>query len=265
MRYVVEQRFPFEDAGRSTASALAAVRLNARLDLAGELAYPGAEPRRAWLAKRPLADGATGIAVLPANAGERFDAAVAAREPLGTLRPVQRYVLRAALERAGRVQDAVREQLGDDGDPWGFVQIRGAGTDVELHVTPPIVEALHPLDWDDDDAARDFVVCDGNHRVVQAVWNEPARAVAAVAVLGLLPFPYYARPLRRSAWNDVARNALEAPPGQADKYRARPVDRSELRRPLDAVADADLYRRYFRDLASGFGSIGGQAGRESPD
>ena len=265
--YVVEQAYPFEGGtdGRSTRAALAAVRLNPLLDLGDELAYPRAELRRVWLVKRPpmTPGGRAWIAVVPAEQGERGAADPGARPPLGTLRPVQRYVRRGALERAGLVLAAVRAHHGEDGDPWGFVRLRRRGAARAVHVTPIVVEQLHPLDWDDADAARDFVVCDGNHRVVQVAWNEE-RPLAAVAVLGPLPFPYYARPLDRFVWPEVAANVLDAPPADASaKYWPRPVDRSELRRAVDDVSEDGLFRRYYRDLPSGFGSIGGQAGEEA--
>jgi hypothetical protein len=285
-QYDVERVYPFErdaDApedenaeddvpARSTTEALAKVRFNDAFDLGDELAYPDASFRRVWLQRRPVPDstGREAIYVYPGEAGECFGDAVTERVPLGRLRPVQRYVLQPGLERVEALDAAVRARLGEDGDRWGFVRVRKGGALKPVSVTPPIVEQLHPDDQERDGGGTDFVVCDGNHRIVRGVWmsgksGEPGEAVPAVAVLAApgaegLPQPYYARPFGALEWGATAGNVLVVSPDAASKYLVREVTDADL---LERYGDRkhQLYRRYFRNLETGFGSLGGQGGR----
>lgn len=93
-----------------------------------------------------------------------------------------------------------------------------------ISITPPIVESLHPLDWGEGFGESDFIICDGNHRLVRRAWDEGV-PTPAVAVAGRLPQPYYARPLDRFAWEETAATKLDATPGLSLKYRAREVSR----------------------------------------
>jgi hypothetical protein len=252
----------------STVAALRRVGFGAESDLVGELAYEGAELRRAFVVRRRDLDdeeGRDGLFVYEAPGGRPFAPEPAAREPLGMLLPVQRYVLRNGIERAGRVEAAVRPRLREAGEEWGFARVREEPGSPWISITPPIVESLHPDDWDEPGCREsDFIVCDGNHRLVRRAWDE-GKPTPVVAVTGRLPQPYYARPLDRFAWAETAANKLDATPDLSLKYRAREVDRSSLdeaaRQKLAQVEDSHLYRRYFRDLASGFGDVGTQGGR----
>jgi hypothetical protein len=249
----------------STVAALRRVGFGAESDLVGELAYEGAELRRAFVVRRRDLDdeeGRDGLFVYEAPGGRPFAPEPAACEPLGMLLPVQRYVLRNGIERAGRVEAAVRPRLREE---WGFARVREEPGSPWISITPPIVESLHPDDWDEPGCREsDFIVCDGNHRLVRRAWDE-GKPTPVVAVTGRLPQPYYARPLDRFAWAETAANKLDATPDLSLKYRAREVDRSSLdeaaRQKLAQVEDSHLYRRYFRDLASGFGDVGTQGGR----
>jgi hypothetical protein len=184
------------------------------------------------------------------------------------LRPVQRYVLEAGLERAEQILRVVRPALAEAGDPWGFARVRKGGAPKPVAVTPPIIEQLHPDDRErrEGEGDEDFVICDGNHRVVQAVWNGRL-ALPAVAVIGDLPQPYYARPFGRFEWDATAENEQVVTPDVASKYLSRKVNREkdlpddEAREKLAAVPDSMLFRRYYRDFESGFGYMGGQGGR----
>jgi hypothetical protein len=247
----------------STTQALSLVRLNSDFDLGQEKAYEGATFRRLWLvrAAAPVGDDRDAIYVYPAERGEReFDPATADRAPLGLLRPVQRYVLLAGLERVEALDVAVRSYLGEDGDPWGFVRVRKGGAPSRVSVTPPIIEQLHSDDWSDPILGTDFIVCDGNHRVVQFVWCQPGRALGAVAVIGALRRPYYARPFGALEWEATSENRLVVAPDVASKYLPRSVDDSQLLERFKG-REKVLYRRYFRDLETGFGSVGGQGGK----
>jgi len=275
--------FPFKSEERqedpeepclSTVEALERVGFPDSSDLAGEKAYDGAEIRRVFLCREPvaIAGGAErrAIYVYPAEPGEEFGPEVMERERLGILRPVQRYVLRAGMERAAEINERVLPLLAERGDPWGYLQVRKGAALRWVSVTPPIIEQAWPGDLDDlsKQGLTEFVVCDGNHRIVQGVWNEPKGVMPAVAVVGELRRPYYGRPFGRLEWDATAENELPVSPDIASKYLARKVDwEKDLddrgRRVLANVHKARWYRRYFRDLESGFGYLGGQGGRWS--
>ena len=137
-----------------------------------------------------------------------------------------------------------------------------------MTVTPPLIEQAWRGDLDDlsESGLIEFVVCDGNHRVVQGVWMRKGSAMPAVAVVGDLRRPYYARPFGRLEWEATAENELQVTPDLASKYLTRKVDwkddlDDEGRRVLADVHETQWYRRDFRDLETGFGYMGGQGGR----
>jgi hypothetical protein len=274
--YRVEEVFPFEggedDPGEPAASTLAAmtrVEFAKDSDLAGQLAYEEMEIKRVFL-HRGKAEGSEreGIFVYEAAPGEDPGRERPAGKVLGMLRPVQRYVLKAGLERAEQIHRQVRPALAETGDPWGFARVRKGGAPKPVAVTPPIIEQLHSVDREgcEKEGGGDFIICDGNHRVVQAVWNG-LWALPAIAVIGDLPQPYYARPFGGLEWDATAENEQVVTPDVASKYLPRKVDREkdlpddEARKKLAAVPDNMLFRRYYRDFESGFGYMGGQGGR----
>ena len=89
-----------------------------------------------------------------------------------------------------------------------------------------------------------------------------------MAVLGEPSEPYYAYPQPACGWGETAARRLQGPPPPERKYRVREVDLSALpahRRALfQGTPRSEHYRRYFRDLATGFGHLGEQGGREPP-
>ena len=272
--------FPFEGSGRSrdpevpgasTVDAMEKVRLSDEYDLGHELAYEGAKIKRAFLVRRKLKKDRDGIFVYEALEGESFGPEVEARKALGMLRPVQRYVLRPGLERAREIDEEVLSRLREEGEPWGFARIRRGGAPQAVTVTPPIVEQLHEDDWDDcpeeeHSQGLEFIVCDGNHRVVQRVWRDK-EAMPAIVVQGRLRRPYYARPFGRLEWEATSDNELMVTPELASKYLSRKVVLEDLelskeaRETLAKVPESELNRRYLRDLTRGFGYMGGQGGR----
>jgi hypothetical protein len=244
--------------GESTSDALAHVEFSGEFDLGGLRAYPGAPETvaRVILAKRELAtrtEARSAIVVLDA----------AGRATLGVVRPVQRYVLGAGLKRAGAINRLVADHLRALGDEWGFTRIRRRGTNTDVTVTLPILERVHPDDGEES-VEPGFLVCDGNHRVVQRVWIEEQR-MPAVAILEPPPEPYYARPFGSLEWHLVAGNVVRETPDRGGKYVPRTVDLSALSASalarLREKPEHDRYYRYFRDLEKGFGYVGGQAGR----
>ena len=271
------EAYPFASNGRrrpdgkaaSTVDALRDVTYDEDSDLTGS-AYPDAVIRPVFLVRQELAvvAGAAprgAILVIDAAAhvgGRRYDPEDP--EVLGFLRPVQRYVVTAGLLRVQELEDSVLEPARKDGwDPWGFLRVRKGAAPALVSLTPPIVEALHPVDYDDERSTRDFVVCDGNHRIVQFAWRSGV-ALQAVAITSRPREPYYARPFGRLEWDITAGNEYVVAPDVKSKYSPRPVERTSLpeaaRAKLARVDDELLYRRFYRDLSSGFGSVGGQGG-----
>lgn len=266
--------------GDSTVDGLSKVQLTNDLDLKGTLAYDGAVFKRVYLVPRHYGSGSarrTAVLVFEAPDGGPCTEELLAGEPLGALRPVQRYVLRAGLSRARDVNDQVLDQLAEQGDPWGFVRVKKGGAPEPVTVTPPIIEQIHELDRENHDLLRadneqshspliDFVVCDGNHRIVQRLFDpEQPQPIVAVAVVGDLAHPYYARPFGRLEWDVAAENVQVVTPDEASKYLARRVADDELvpdeEGAVPGIAPGRRYRRYFRDLTTGFGNLGGQGGR----
>jgi hypothetical protein len=249
----------------STVEALAQVEFLAGYDLDGQHPYEDLEVKPVLLVRRELQawSGTRQVILLfDASTHDRHSAASAPPETaIGVLRPVQRYVLRAGLVRARELYDAVLSSLED---PWGFVRVRKGEAPKPVTVTPPILEQLPPGDWEYGPDRPEFLVCDGNHRVVELVWNGRL-AVPAVAVAGTPKEPYYARPFSQYEWDCTAGNVLDRSPDQASKYAVRAVDLAALdpvsAARLAAKPEAERYRRYYRDLTTGFGYMGGQGGR----
>ena len=272
------EAYPFASNGRrrpdgkaaSTVDALRDVTFGPDSDLTGS-AYPDAVIRPVFLVRQELAVVA-GAAPRTARSSSStppltWAGAVVTRKipkVLGFLRPVQRYVVTAGLLRVQELEDSVLEPARKDGwDPWGFLRVRKGAAPALVSLTPPIVEALHPVDYDDERSTRDFVVCDGNHRIVQFAWRSGV-ALQAVAITSRPREPYYARPFGRLEWDITAGNEYVVAPDVKSKYSPRPVERTSLpeaaRAKLARVDDELLYRRFYRDLSSGFGSVGGQGG-----
>jgi len=259
----------------STMEAMNRIEYTSDFDLRGQRPYEGLDIRRVALARRTIR----------VRSGRRRDVilvfeAEAQGEPsrdlsyfricppdhglLGVLRPAQRYVLEAGLERAGWVNDFLARHCGND--PWGFLRATFGGAGEPVALTPPLVEQVHIDDYDSDDSRLEFVVCDGNHRIVRKVWNG-GDVAAAIAVVSPPRQPYYARPFSPYEWDITAGRPLTVSPDPRFRYAPRPVDPDQLDitpeacAELKAKAEEDLYRRYYRDLSIGFGPIGGQGGR----
>lgn len=275
-----EGPFPFEPDPRfatSTRQAMDQVEYISTHDLQGQQPYLGLEYKRVALVRRtvtvPSGRERDVIMVFDATdvtgAGRgltAFKTCDPGSDPrlLGVLRPAQRYVLESGLERAEWVNSFLETELED---PWGFLRATFGGLGDPIALTPPIIERVHPDDVDSDDESRhEFLVCDGNHRVVQKVW-EGRSVAAAIAVVAPPRNPYYARPFSPYEWDVTADNRLPVTPQPRFRHAPRRVDPVEL-----GLSEEDLkilrrfppdqwYRRYFRDLTCGFGPMGGQGGR----
>lgn len=275
----IEESFPFRidapegaaglgSASESTTTALKAVCYDQSYDLKGEKAYSGLDMARVVLKKSIASEDAYGRQTVDVFKYEGSDTKPNLDEltdciKVGVLRPVQRYVLSAGIERAHRINGEVLDQLEDR---WGYAKIRseGGGT---ISVTPPIIEQIDGYDCEGDGTSLEFIVCDGNHRIVERVWKE-GKAMAAVAILGAPREPFYAHPFSKYEWRITAENELRFTPDTASKYTARRFDQSQLatategaRQAMESIPQSEFYRRYFRDLTTGFGYTGGQGGR----
>jgi hypothetical protein len=267
-----------EHLATSTTEAMQRVQYTSSYDLRGKRPYQDKDIRRVVLARRVIRTRGGRerqvISVFDAAGGEGLDADISRFETcpcdidhgfLGILRPTQRYVLKAGLQRAERVNDFLAAQCA--ADPWGFVRAKYEGAGEPVALTPPIVEELYLDDWETDgEYQTEFVLCDGNHRVVQKVWNE-RKATAAIGAIGQPHEPYYAHPFSSFEWNITATSVLSVTPDARWRYAPRPVDidrlaiTDEARRELRGKSAESLYRRYYRDLTFGFGPMGGQGGR----
>jgi hypothetical protein len=122
---------------------------------------------------------------------------------------------------------------------------------------------VHPDDQDSNDR-REFLVCDGNHRVVWKVWNG-GEVAAAIGVVEEPRRPYYARPFSPYEWDVTADNVLTVTPDARFRHAPRRVSLEGLLpgalKVLRSKAPELWYRRYIRDLSRGFGPMGGQGGR----
>ena len=290
---LVEGPFPFASAHTggdetapavSTLEAMRRVKYDKKYDLACEHPYEESEIKQVVLVRRTIEVGLRRDSngrkrerdvILVFDATNRLKASDRdlryfmtcaldwGGELLGLLRPAQRYVLRAGLDRAEWVTNFIAAECKTD--PWGFVRATYGGAGEPVSLTPPIVERVQWHDCDSDDEDKiDFVVCDGNHRTVHKVWKNRQPA-AAIGVVSEPVQPYYARPFSPYEWDITADNILTVSPDPRFKYAAQRVDLAKLNEQSQKILRGHpedmLYRRYYRDLGSGFGPVGGQGGR----
>jgi hypothetical protein len=100
--------------------------------------------------------------------------------------------------------------------------------------------------------------------VVQVAWIE-RRPLEAVAVLKPPSEPYYALPFGDLEWGITAETELASTPPLEAKYLPRKVEEQDVEAEawpiVSAIPKRNRYRRYFRELGTGFGSVGGQGGK----
>jgi hypothetical protein len=188
-------------------------------------------------------------------------------ENVGYLRPVQRYVLNQGLRRAKDLREtaiatvALGRDIVDLGSSRDFGYIRAWLTGGRvIAVLPLIVEQIGKADEEGcaSDSHGEFVLCDGNHRLVQYLLMDRHEAMGCAVILGEPKEPYYGWPYSRWDWGIVFQNRLDATPDLYAKYTPRYPDDCKIE---DIRRNPDIYRRFFRDLATGFGDIGTQGGR----
>lgn len=116
------------------------------------------------------------------------------------------------------------------------------------------------MEREDPQANEEFIVCDGNHRVVQYLWNGGKGARLHCVLVRGPAEPYYAHPFSTRDWNVTATNVLHYPPDLYGKYTPR---RFEPGAPSEDPANPLWYRRYYRDFSSAFIDVGDQGGQRS--
>lgn len=282
--YVVERTYswstpsadPDRDVpGSCTIDALAKVTFAAPSDLQGQLAYPEGGFRRVYLLRRGVglhrADRDAILVICAETFASKDVKELTEHDALGRLRPVQRYVLEKGLQRVDEL-GPVFERLAEEDNQWGFARVRRGDLGMTVSVTPPILEQLHDADLGEQSSkgaeperrVREFIVCDGTHRVVQQAWRAPAVPVPAILVDSQPCQPYYARPFGSLEWDMTADPPLSTTPSQSAKYtkrRVRKADAPESWSEILTMPESSRFRRYFRDLKAGFGHLGGQGGR----
>lgn len=182
-------------------------------------------------------------------------------ELLGHLRPVQRYVLDYGLERAKELRKNVSDKFGKDVidlgrcNELGYLRLSLAGGR-DISVLPLIVEQI--ASEDQEGGTPEFILCDGNHRLVQHLLIDGCDSLGCAIVLGEPVQPYYAWPYSRLDWGIVMQNQLASTPDMYSKYTPRyPWDWTQ-----EQIRQApESYRLLFRDLSTGFGDVGAQGGR----
>lgn len=188
----------------------------------------------------------------------------------GRLRPVQRYVLTQGLRRAEDLRTTVNAALarlrGVEGavadiadlgmtKEAGYLRVTTPGGRV-LSVLPLIIERVAAADQEGEMA--EFVLCDGNHRLVQYLMIDKCEAVGCAIVDGEPKQPYYAWPYSWMDWNIVLQNQLATTPDLYSKYTPRYPTGTTFE---DIKNNPESYRQYFRDFNTGFCDIGTQGGR----
>jgi hypothetical protein len=181
---------------------------------------------------------------------------------LGILRPTQRYILQGGLERAEYLRLVVKEFLTAHQpgqaptigplDCEGYFVLRLPGGARIAHL-PPIIETIPETEWENSEGIQEFLVCDGNHRIVRHCWMD---GLEMRAVLIRAPQkPYYAYPFSANEWWLTAENVLTIPP--ADPYA------KYAPRKCEEEPGRHSYRAYFRDFGgqTAFRNVGGQGGR----
>jgi hypothetical protein len=127
-------------------------------------------------------------------------------------------------------------------------------------MTPPIIEAVPAVDRTDC-GGEEFLICDGNHRVLHRAWRE-GEPLPVIVITDLPPkYPYYAVPSGARGWYAIDDNERSTDPDAASKYLTRPVDPVADKVDPDVADRPDLFRRYFRDFDTAFGGVGFQGGR----
>ena len=195
--------------------------------------------------------------------------------PLGYLRPVQRYVLKAGLERARTLRKKIQEKisidvkkLGKDGEN-GYLLLKISGREKPIAFLPPVLESITNEKEKEDHNNEEFIVCDGNHRVVEYLLNSVDDEPSLNCVLVRNPnWPYYAYPSSSWDWWVTKENVLASSPDLYGKYTPRMApdevlnhkgeDEKENRRE---AFRQNGYRLYFRDFGTAFPDMGSQGGK----
>lgn len=234
----------------SLVTGLRHVRLQQQYDLGGVRPYETAEIKLVLLRKenKELDNSARDRIGVYDQCGNQL---------IGYLRPVQRYVLSSGLRRAKNIREAVGKI--SDVDPAklnGYITIhRSIGDQIAL--LPPIIEGVpseeREVIIEDGKEIAEYLVCDGNHRIVQYCWRDKHDVLAV-----LISNPserYYAYPASCWSWNITSRNEIRNSPDLYGKYSPRLPDQdNNLERQSGEHYGHNWYRRFYRDFSTAFDS-----------
>ncbi|MBF0139317.1 MAG: hypothetical protein HQL74_03445 [Magnetococcales bacterium] len=183
-------------------------------------------------------------------------------EILGFLCPSQRYVLRQGLNRARELRRNLIN-TNRDYDPCNlgtpqFGYLTAFRGNRQLDILPPILESVL-------NKSGEFLICDGNHRVVQYCWNdgEPLNAI----LISNPTVPYYIYQMRPEDWHVVASRPLSTTPELVCKYAVREMSEEEMKKYVSASIEKNklpssgsYYRVLYRNFSSAGFNLGAQGG-----
>lgn len=188
-------------------------------------------------------------------------------DPIGVLRPVQRFVTEAGLHRAKGIREAVKACAPEFDtaalQPGSYLEVVFEATGL-IQILPPILESIPETEREGTGPEnREFLIADGNHRVVWFAWwsRRPVRCVMLdTGRNGSASKPYYAYPLGSRDWFGTANNIRDAKPHFLDRYIPR---NTPLKDPFTRSEDLEAleYRKYFRNFSKVFEKIGLQGGK----
>ena len=242
----------------SLSSGLKKVTYNPNRELKNEYPYSNTIPTTVFLNRVTDQDGSNRDRISVSIKDKKGEKVLC-----GYLRPVQRYVLRNGLERAKTLEKACQSLKGvstknlGDKDIGYLILNRHIGSSIAL--LPPVLESLPTSEKDSPRSPLDeFIVCDGNHRVVQYCWNDRSE-VQCVLLKGTIPYPYYAYPFSSWDWHVTASNILESAPEQYGKYTPRRPSLHDDKNEVEYWR-GQWFRRFYRDFSMGFEHLGNQGG-----
>lgn len=200
---------------------------------------------------------------------------------LGVLRPTQRYVLKQGLVRTRAIRKKLKELLSLDPaklgtSDCGYLSVPAISETHNIDILPPILEDIPESEWErsgggaaDGQKRREFLVCDGNHRIMEYCWNnDESLNCLLIEHDGKVPaehrVPYYAYQMTSRDWYVVNQNALAQTPDVIGKYAVRLPSSDDLTRYClkeeQELSERGRYRIFFRNFSAVF-NLGGQAGR----
>ncbi|MBF0136026.1 MAG: metallophosphoesterase [Magnetococcales bacterium] len=232
---------------QNLSKGLELVKLNKKMDLNGSQPYLGSSISHAYLKREK-----DNIVVFSDKE---------LKNKLGLLRPIQRYVLIDGLKRVERLSSELDALGFDIKNLEGYLIVEMVNSVKLLSVLPPVIESTQTREVNKENSVNnEFLVCDGNHRIVHHCWNK--EEIYKVVLIDGPAYPYYAYPFAANEWYVTASQKLYIPPSHANcKYTPRNVVQEIQGISGQKIPEGERFRRYFRDFDSSFIHVGGQGGR----